>query len=610
MNVKKWFLYSLIGILATLALIAALNFVTDPFGVFGDRVLDWYGYNITNNPRIAKFGYLDQHHDEYDGYILGSSKSSSISPLQLNQYYENARFYNLMMYGANFSHTEQSMYYVIDNYNAKHIVLSLGLSELLEYGHQTYDEKQQFHAKVSGDPLIPFYARFLFMNPTYGLSKLINRLSADIREKPTSVDVFELETGVYDRSRDDAGMTVNAEVYKNTYSPANFGFNQGHYKADLIDIDFAVDIVRRMKQYCDDRGVTFEFFITPNYESDAYSFDEEALKAYWAGLAGIKSFWNFSGYSSISFDPRYFYDYMHFRTVTGEIVLGTVYDDPDVYKPEGFGSFFTAENVAELSDLYLQRSGNNENQSVPIPILMYHHIVPDYEPSSYIVINESAFREQMTALKNSGYTTLFFHDLLDYVDGKKELPEKPILITFDDGYESNYTIAYPILRQLEMKATISVIGSLVGIKDVPGEIPYLSWDEAKEMQDSGFIDIQSHTFALHDGSRAQYARNNVLRLDLEKSALYADVLRADNEIFVSEMLSHMGREPTVFVYPLGMADILSEAIITEMGYRISVITGDRIGEIKRDDQLSLRGLCRLNAGSDWSGEELLKRINR
>lgn len=133
MSIKKWCIFTIAGILAAFAIIAMFNFITDPFGVFGDHFMDWYGYDITNNPRIAKFGYLDANHERYNGYILGSSKSSSISPIQLNRYYEGASFYNLMMYGANFAHTEKSMYYVIDNYDAKHIVLSLGLSELLEY---------------------------------------------------------------------------------------------------------------------------------------------------------------------------------------------------------------------------------------------------------------------------------------------------------------------------------------------------------------------------------------------------------------------------------------------------------------------------------------------
>lgn len=605
MTTKKWWILTIAGVLTALAIVAALNIITDPFGVFGDRVMDWYGYDITNNPRIAKFGYLDENYEKYNGYILGSSKSSSISPTQLNQYYDGASFYNLMMYGANFAHTELSMYYVIDNYDAKHIVLSLGLSELLEYGYKTSDEKQQFHAKVAGDPLVPFYIKYLFINPSYGISKFISSLSEDTKPKPTSVDVFELDTGVYDRSRDDAEMTVNVEGYKNTHSPANFGFDNGYYTANLIDIDFAVSVVKRMKEYCDERGVTFEFFITPNYESDAYTFNADALRAYWTGLADIKSFWNFSGYSTISFDPRYFYDYMHFRTITGEFVLGTVYDDPDVYRPEGFGSYFTAENVAELSDLYLHRTPDNENPFIPIPILLYHHIVPDSEPSSYIVMNVSTFRAQMTALRDAGYTALFVQDLVNYVDGVAELPEKPVLVTFDDGYESNYTLAYPILTELGIKATISVIGGLEGIKNAPGELSYMSWDEAAIMQSSGLIDIQNHSYMLHDG--VEGGRQHALRLSGETSASYAHVLWEDNVMFTGEYEAAIGKPPSVFTYPLGKADILSEAIVSEMGYRVSLITGDRIDYIRKGDPLSLRGLYRINAGSEWTGEELVLR---
>ena len=74
------------------ALLAGFNVAVDPFGVFGDKIFDWYAYDMTQNPRIAKIAYLDEHHGEYDSYIIGSSKTSSYSVEKLNEY-TGARFY-------------------------------------------------------------------------------------------------------------------------------------------------------------------------------------------------------------------------------------------------------------------------------------------------------------------------------------------------------------------------------------------------------------------------------------------------------------------------------------------------------------------------------------
>lgn len=95
MSSKKWVLVFLVTVLVLAALLAALNLAADPFGAFGDRLLSWFSYDETNNPRVAKFSYLEQHHDEYDSYILGCSSTSSFPVDAFNEAY-GASFYNLI----------------------------------------------------------------------------------------------------------------------------------------------------------------------------------------------------------------------------------------------------------------------------------------------------------------------------------------------------------------------------------------------------------------------------------------------------------------------------------------------------------------------------------
>ena len=78
MNAKKWVLSLPVIVLILAALLAGFNYVTDPFGAFGDRFMQWFSYDETNNPRAAKISYLEQHHDEYDSYFLGCSSTSSL----------------------------------------------------------------------------------------------------------------------------------------------------------------------------------------------------------------------------------------------------------------------------------------------------------------------------------------------------------------------------------------------------------------------------------------------------------------------------------------------------------------------------------------------------
>lgn len=95
-----------------------------------------------------------------------------------------------------------------------------------------------------------------------------------------------------------------------------------------------------------------------------------------------------------------------------------------------------------------------------VPILLYHHISEDGVGNSTISVE--TFITYMDAICEAGYQTITFQQLREYVTNGVELPEKPIIITFDDGYLSNYEIAWPAYMERGMSTTIFVVGSSVG----------------------------------------------------------------------------------------------------------------------------------------------------
>lgn len=120
-----------------------------------------------------------------------------------------------------------------------------------------------------------------------------------------------------------------------------------------------------------------------------------------------------------------------------------------------------------------------------IPILMYHY-VQDGINDNDLVVPKGKFREQMKYLKENGYTTLSMDELLFCLTSKVDVPSKPVAITFDDGYEDNYTDAYPILKEFGLKATIFMISKRV---DQPR---FLTSQEVLEL-DKNMVNIESHT---------------------------------------------------------------------------------------------------------------------
>lgn len=135
------------------------------------------------------------------------------------------------------------------------------------------------------------------------------------------------------------------------------------------------------------------------------------------------------------------------------------------------------------------------NANVKIPILLYHDfvtIVPESDPDNFSYINTpQSYEENIKVLLDNGYTFISFEELNDAINGKISLPEKTILVTFDDGYYSNYEYIFPILKKYNVKASIFIVTDKIE-KEIDGK-KYLSWDQCAEMQNSGLVEIFSHS---------------------------------------------------------------------------------------------------------------------
>lgn len=125
------------------------------------------------------------------------------------------------------------------------------------------------------------------------------------------------------------------------------------------------------------------------------------------------------------------------------------------------------------------------------PILMYHYIrdcnCPKDPTGQRLSVSPSDFDQEMGYLAGSGYTPISFDTLAAVFAGKASPVAKPIVLTFDDGYVDFYTNAFPILKKYNFHATSFVITGFVG------KPAYLSWNNIRELQNSGLITFESHT---------------------------------------------------------------------------------------------------------------------
>ena len=158
-----------------------------------------------------------------------------------------------------------------------------------------------------------------------------------------------------------------------------------------------------------------------------------------------------------------------------------------------------------------------------VPVLMYHGVGDDLRPGAELVVRTEALDEQLALLRERGYTPIWFEDL-KHVDQI----EKPILLTFDDGYLDNYTELFPLLLKYRMKATLFLVS---GYLDNPHTVGAA---EIREMLDSGLVSIQCHT-------QYHLDLDTLSREQQEEELCWSKV----------ELLKLTNREPYVIAYPRG-----------------------------------------------------------
>jgi peptidoglycan/xylan/chitin deacetylase (PgdA/CDA1 family) len=176
-----------------------------------------------------------------------------------------------------------------------------------------------------------------------------------------------------------------------------------------------------------------------------------------------------------------------------------------------------------------------------VMVLNYHKV--DNMNISLSVLPKD-FDAQMAYLKENGYTTIAPGELYDSLANGTELPEKPVLITFDDGYEDNYQNAYPILKKYGFKATIFVI---TGFLDKQKN--YLTWQQAQEMEQDG-ISIESHTV------------NHKSMTELTDDQLRDELVNSKKEIE-----KRLDKKVDFVAYPTGTYNLHIANLVKEAGYK-------------------------------------------
>lgn len=600
---KRFVQWFFIGMVISGMMIAGINYILDPFGAFGDRVTNFHSYNINNNPRVAKIGYLERFHDRYDSYVVGGSKSSGISPKLLNELIPGANFYNMMMYGGDFFDYEQTIHYLVTNYEVKNIVLHMSMQEYDHYNQGQRNHHTMLSGKVLGQSDLLFDMTYLFKNLDYSLEKAIT-----LAKKKLGIPyqrIFIPELGIYDKSIRDQENLGTMRDYLKKYPM----FEEPLWALSGDAVQQNIEAVARIKSYLDQHGIALYVIAAPTYSVEMQRYPEEGIRTLWRGIAEVTDFWDFAGYEQTSFDPTLYYDPMHYRYELGERMLHAMFETNGC---RSMGYLVTADNVeTRLNEIFQYYHPKDHIPFRRVPIVMYHDVHPTEQTESIYKVTVEKFEQDLRAYQKAGYQTIHFSDLIEYVYHGASLPEKPLILTFDDGYINNYRYAYPVLRKLNMKAVFSPIGFSIGNDGVqfPNASIKYSWDQMKEMAQSGLIEFQSHSYDLHKVfSEDDTVRRGVLQKSGETLPVYQNIIENDCRLFSESLEEHGLKKPSFFVYPYGFYDQKSEELLKDCGFFGTVIIEEGINIVGRNPETLFR-LKRYNADHRMSPQQIIDQFD-
>mgnify|MGYP001077981488 FL=1 len=182
-------------------------------------------------------------------------------------------------------------------------------------------------------------------------------------------------------------------------------------------------------------------------------------------------------------------------------------------------------------------------------VLMYHHFIQDGQDYNVWMLTDTRLREDLQWLSDHGYTTVLPSDLA----AGTPLPAKAVMLTFDDGYDSNYTLAYPILQEFKAKAVISVV-----VKNTDEQkAGALTWSMCRDMAQSGLVEIGSHTYNLHKEVAG------ISRYEGESREAYEARVLPDLQTSIDLIQANVGVKPLFFAYPLGYTDAWANDFLRE-----------------------------------------------
>lgn len=247
-------------------------------------------------------------------------------------------------------------------------------------------------------------------------------------------------------------------------------------------------------------------------------------------------------------------------------------------------------------------------ESRELLIIMYHSVLMDEARSGKYIITPDTLESDIRWLQREGYECVSLRELLDFVDDVGDLPEKPVILSFDDGHYNNMTYVLPLLIEYDCRAVIAVVGEYTEtytlFPDPNPNYGYLSRDDLYALVLSGRVELANHSFGMHPEKGRRGSGRKIGESDADYArAFTSDVQKCQDLIHDSTYSTSLA-----YVYPYGVISDNSRSLLATLGIRISLSCYESTSTITRGNPLCLYTLGRFNRASGKSTEAFFQGI--
>ena len=329
MKNHQWLTWVLFFTIINFTLLGLVNYVVDPFKIFGTNFLP---YQVQMNERFVKIEYIKKNHQKFNAYLFGSSRIGTTEPKIIEKYVPNSKFYNFTVSSANlYDYLLHLEFFLQEKYPINTLYLQIDLDDMSIYGHRESDYLSKLHPEVTHELTSVYYMKYLFgFFPMNTRVKIMDNLNS---KKTKERDIAK---GTWSLPSKEESLLKNCDEYVKHVS----SFNTKHRRVKkYTTAEFSMKALRKIVDLCRVNNIKLHLFTSAHNQNKMDTFFLEDYNKYLRDISEITSFYDFTGYNSVTKNNCNYYEMSHYRPQVAELIAARIFNDSSINVPSDFGKY-------------------------------------------------------------------------------------------------------------------------------------------------------------------------------------------------------------------------------------------------------------------------------